>query len=81
MNIITGALGFPNKTFFRAIDGHVFRFYSESYDLDLLRDEIDSIMRILQKRSSQQSHETRLGRSARLHQLTDTRASTMLEEK
>ena len=33
MNIVTGATGFPEKTFLRAIDGDVFKFYGEAFPL------------------------------------------------
>jgi hypothetical protein len=43
MNVITGAKGFPKKAFLRAMDGHVFRFYGEHYDLDALHSEVEKI--------------------------------------
>jgi hypothetical protein len=43
MNVMTGAKGFPQKAFLRAIDGHIFRFYGEDYDLDALQYEIEKI--------------------------------------
>lgn len=43
MNIITGTKGFPKEAFLRAIDGHIFRFYGEEYDLDELLSEIKLI--------------------------------------
>ncbi len=33
MNIITGGKGFPAKAFLRALDGDIFRFHGESYDM------------------------------------------------
>lgn len=42
-NIITGTKGFPKKAFLRAIDGHVFRFLGEEYDLDELLSEVKII--------------------------------------
>ena len=36
MNLVDGALDFPEKAFLRAMDGDVFKFYGESYDLEKL---------------------------------------------
>jgi hypothetical protein len=47
MNIITGAKGFPTKAFLRAMDGHIFRFHGEEYDLQALRSEVDKIAQLL----------------------------------
>jgi hypothetical protein len=33
MNLVDGTRGFPEKAFLRALDGDVFKFYGESYDL------------------------------------------------
>lgn len=33
MNIVTGAKGFPAKTFLRALDGNTFKFHGESYNM------------------------------------------------
>ncbi len=33
MNLVDGARGFPEKAFLRAMDGDIFKFYGESYDL------------------------------------------------
>ncbi|GFO57572.1 hypothetical protein GMSM_45790 [Geomonas sp. Red276] len=33
MNLVAGTRGFPEKVFLRAMDGDVFKFYGESYDL------------------------------------------------
>ena len=33
MNIVTGAKGFPEKAFLRALDGDTFRFHGESYNM------------------------------------------------
>jgi hypothetical protein len=33
MNLVDGTRGFPEKAFLRAMDGDVFKFYSESYNL------------------------------------------------
>jgi len=47
MNIITGAKGFPIKAFLRAMDGHIFRFHGEDYDLDALYSEVETIAGLL----------------------------------
>jgi len=49
MNIITGAKGFPKKAFLRAIDGDLFRFYGESYNLIELYELIISIEDIIRE--------------------------------
>lgn len=36
MNLINGCKGFPPRAFLRALDGNVFKFYGEDYDLDEL---------------------------------------------
>ena len=33
MNIVTGTRGFPRKAFLRALDGNMFKFYGEDYDM------------------------------------------------
>ena len=33
MNIMTGAKGFPERAFLRALDGEVFRFLGEDYNM------------------------------------------------
>ncbi len=43
MNIITYAKGFPIKAFLRAMDGHIFRFHGEDYDLDALYSGISAV--------------------------------------
>jgi hypothetical protein len=42
MNIITGAKGFPTKTFLRALDGDIFKFHGEDYPLRKLRDAVET---------------------------------------
>jgi hypothetical protein len=49
MNIITGTKGFPAKTFLRAMDGHIFRFHGEDFDLDALYYEVEKIAGLLNK--------------------------------
>jgi hypothetical protein len=49
MNIITGAKGFPIKAFLRAMDGHIFRFHGEDYDLNALYSEVEKIAGLLSK--------------------------------
>lgn len=41
MNIITGAKGFPEKAFLRALDGNIFKFHGEDYPLHPLRDAVE----------------------------------------
>ncbi len=36
LNLVTGTKGFPDKSFLRALDSHIYRFHGESYDLNLL---------------------------------------------
>jgi hypothetical protein len=36
MNVVTGARGFPRKAFLRALDGDVFKFHGEDYDMQEL---------------------------------------------
>jgi hypothetical protein len=43
MNVITGAKGFPTKTFLRALDGDVFKFHGEDYSLLPLRQEVEKL--------------------------------------
>ncbi|MBI5410696.1 MAG: hypothetical protein HZA21_01755 [Nitrospirae bacterium] len=52
MNIITGAKGFPAKAFLRAMDGHIFRFHGEDYNLQALHSEVEKIARLLNSRES-----------------------------
>ncbi len=35
-NIVTGTKGFPQDAYLRALDGHIFKFQGEDYDLDQL---------------------------------------------
>jgi hypothetical protein len=43
MNLVTGAKGFPEKAFLRALDAHTYKFHGESYDLDGLHETLLSI--------------------------------------
>ncbi len=53
MNIITGAKGFPEKAFLRALDGNTFKFYGEDYDMVELYNTILAIeSRLSMTRSS-----------------------------
>ncbi|MDA8126559.1 MAG: hypothetical protein M0009_15405 [Deltaproteobacteria bacterium] len=36
MNLVTGTKGFPKKAYLRALDGHIYKFHGEEYDLDQL---------------------------------------------
>lgn len=47
MNIVTGAKGFPDKMFLRALDGDVYKFYGESFDIAVLNREIESVASLL----------------------------------
>ena len=50
MNIITGAKGFPTKAFLRAMNGHIFRFHGEDYDLQELHSEVERLVQLLDGR-------------------------------
>jgi hypothetical protein len=43
MNLVDGTRGFPEKAFLRAMDGDIFKFYGESYDLALMLEQLDKI--------------------------------------
>jgi hypothetical protein len=47
MTIITGAKGFPAKAFLRAMDGYIFRFHGEDYDLQALHSEVEKLAQLL----------------------------------
>jgi len=47
MNIITGAKGFPEKAFLRALDGDTFKFHGESYNMTELYSAVVEIDRRL----------------------------------
>jgi len=40
MNLVTGTKGFPDKAFLRALDGSVFKFHGESYELNTLYQQL-----------------------------------------
>ncbi len=42
-NIVTGSKGFPEKVFLRALDGDVYKFYGESFQLTLIFDAIEKL--------------------------------------
>jgi hypothetical protein len=42
-NIVTGAKGFPEKVFLRALDGDVYKFYGESFPLVPIFEAIDKL--------------------------------------
>ena len=50
MNIITGTKGFPTKAFLRAMDGYIFRFHGEDYDLQSLHSEVEKLAQLLDGR-------------------------------
>ena len=52
MNVITGAKGFPEKAFLRALDGNTFKFHGESYNLNELYEAVIEIDRRLTKARS-----------------------------
>lgn len=52
MNIVTGAKGFPEKAFLRALDGDTFKFHGEDYNMTELHTTILEIDRRLTDRSS-----------------------------
>jgi hypothetical protein len=43
MNLVAGAKGFPQKAFLRALDGDIFKFHGESYDLNELYRKVIAI--------------------------------------
>jgi len=47
MNIITGAKGFPEKAFLRALDGDTFKFHGEFYNMTELYSAVGEIDRRL----------------------------------
>ena len=42
-NIITGAKGFPEKAFLRALDGDVFKFYGEAFPLTPIFETVEKL--------------------------------------
>jgi hypothetical protein len=42
-NIITGSKGFPEKVFLRALDGDVYKFYGESFQLTPIFDVVEKL--------------------------------------
>ena len=42
-NIITGAKGFPEKVFLRALDGDVFKFYGEAFPLTPIFETVEKL--------------------------------------
>lgn len=50
MNLITEAKGFPTKVFLRAMDGYLFRFHGEDYDLQALHSEVKKLAQLLDGR-------------------------------
>jgi hypothetical protein len=49
MNIMTGAKGFPEKAFLRALDGETFKFMGEDYNMTNLYHTVLEINRRLTK--------------------------------
>jgi hypothetical protein len=52
MNVVTGTRGFPRKAFLRALDGDVFKFHGEDYNMQELYAAILEIERRLTSASS-----------------------------
>ncbi|MEW5717723.1 MAG: hypothetical protein AB1817_03770 [Chloroflexota bacterium] len=50
MNLVDGTRGFPEKAFLRALDGDVFKFYGESYDLAELFSQLLEIEKCIPER-------------------------------
>ncbi len=50
MNLVTGTKGFPKKAYLRALDGHIYKFHGEDYDLDQLYASIVTIGQRLENR-------------------------------
>lgn len=59
-NFISGTKGFPDRAYLRALDGAVFKFYGETFDLAELLQKIEEIERQIGAASSRkpQSKET-----------------------
>jgi hypothetical protein len=51
-NIVTGTKGFPKKAFLRALDGDIFKFHGESYDLVELYHQVVKIQERLSYESA-----------------------------
>ena len=49
MNLISGTKGFPDKIFLRALDGYIFKFYGESYDLLEIKTALEEVKVVLHK--------------------------------
>ena len=49
MNLVTGTSGFPEKAFLRAMDGDIFKFYGESFNLNLILNQLSEIEKKIQK--------------------------------
>lgn len=49
MNLVTGTKGFPKNAFLRALDGHIYKFHGEDYDLEQLHNALVSIEQRLPK--------------------------------
>jgi hypothetical protein len=49
-NLVEGTLGFPDAAFLRALDGNTFKFQGESYDLEIIIEEVRRIEQLLKPR-------------------------------
>jgi hypothetical protein len=73
MNIITGAKGFPEKAFLRALDGDTFKFHDESYNMNELYSAVVEIDQQNQLTAEISAHGRRSDRPPRPRRLTDGR--------
>jgi hypothetical protein len=46
-NLVEGTHSFPEEAFLRALDGNTFKFQGESYDLEVVIDEVRRIEQLL----------------------------------
>jgi hypothetical protein len=46
-NIVTGCKGFPEKDFLRAIDGKIYKFYGENFDLTEIHNNLPPLIKAL----------------------------------
>ncbi len=52
MNIVTETRGFPKVAFLRALDGHIYKFHGEDYDLEQLHRALLTIRQRLSAKKS-----------------------------
>jgi hypothetical protein len=46
-NIVTGSKGFPKKDFLRAVDGEIYKFYGENFDLTEIYSHLPPLIKTL----------------------------------